>query len=55
VNILHLHDEENRTKTVIFISAFEHHSNILPWKETGIEVKKIVFFRDIIRKNIFSF
>jgi selenocysteine lyase/cysteine desulfurase len=42
VNILHLNDEENRNKTVIFISAFEHHSNILPWKETGIEVN--IFF-----------
>jgi selenocysteine lyase/cysteine desulfurase len=52
VNILHLNDEENRTKTVIFISAFEHHSNILPWKQTGIEVN--IFFRDIIRR-IFSF
>lgn len=38
VNILHLSDEENRKKYIIFISAFEHHSNILPWKETGIEV-----------------
>jgi len=54
VNILHLNDEENRNKTVIFISAFEHHSNILPWKETGIEVnfnKKSSL--QIIQKNIF--
>ncbi|CAF3359698.1 unnamed protein product [Rotaria socialis] len=41
VNTLHLNDEENRNKTVIFISAFEHHSNILPWKETGIEIVRI--------------
>lgn len=47
VNILHLNNEENRNKTVIFISAFEHHSNILPWKETGIKVNinENLFFR----------
>ncbi|CAF3318405.1 unnamed protein product, partial [Rotaria sp. Silwood2] len=43
VNILHLNDEENQNKTVVFISAFEHHSNILPWKETGIDVIRIPY------------
>lgn len=38
VDILHLNAEENRNKFIIFLSAFEHHSNILPWKETGINV-----------------
>ncbi len=41
-----LHDENIRQNTVVIISAFEHHSNILPWQETGVQVKpkKIFFF-----------
>ena len=35
-----LHDETTRMNTVVIISAFEHHSNILPWKETGVEVSE---------------
>ena len=35
-----LHDEIIRSNTVVIISAFEHHSNILPWKETGVEVSR---------------
>jgi selenocysteine lyase/cysteine desulfurase len=38
VGVLQLDKEEVRNRTVVFISSFEHHSNILPWKETGIEV-----------------
>jgi selenocysteine lyase/cysteine desulfurase len=34
-----LDDEEIRENTVVIISAFEHHSNILPWQETGVEVR----------------
>ncbi|CAF4999864.1 unnamed protein product, partial [Rotaria sp. Silwood1] len=41
VDVLHLRDEEVRSKTVVFISTFEHHSNILPWKETGVEIVRI--------------
>ncbi|CAF3915787.1 unnamed protein product [Rotaria sp. Silwood2] len=41
VNVLQLKDEKVRSKTVVFISTFEHHSNILPWKETGVEVIRI--------------
>jgi len=33
-----LHDRKIRENTVIIISAFEHHSNILPWQETGVDV-----------------
>jgi selenocysteine lyase/cysteine desulfurase len=35
-----LHDENIRQNTVVIISAFEHHSNILPWQETGVQVKQ---------------
>lgn len=38
VDTFDLYDEKIRNNTVIMISAFEHHSNILPWKETGVEV-----------------
>ncbi|CAF1228182.1 unnamed protein product [Rotaria sordida] len=41
VNVLHLRDKDIQDKTVVFISTFEHHSNILPWKETGIELIQI--------------
>ncbi|CAF1010941.1 unnamed protein product [Rotaria sordida] len=41
VDVLHLKDEQVRSTTVVFISTFEHHSNILPWKETGVEVIRI--------------
>ncbi|CAF1304467.1 unnamed protein product [Adineta ricciae] len=36
-----LHDETVRKNTVVIISTFEHHSNILPWKETGVEMIRI--------------
>ncbi len=39
VDVLGLRDEKIRSEMVVFISTFEHHSNILPWKETGVEVK----------------
>jgi selenocysteine lyase/cysteine desulfurase len=39
VHVLNLKNEQIRNQTVVFISTFEHHSNILPWKETGVEVK----------------
>ncbi|CAF1155130.1 unnamed protein product [Rotaria sordida] len=41
VHVLQLNDEEVRSKTVVFISAFEHHSNILPWIESGVKVIRI--------------
>ncbi|CAF1394164.1 unnamed protein product [Rotaria magnacalcarata] len=41
VDVLQLKNEAVRNQTVIFISTFEHHSNILPWKETGVEVIRI--------------
>jgi selenocysteine lyase/cysteine desulfurase len=34
-----LHDENIKKNTVVMVSAFEHHSNLLPWQETGVEVK----------------
>ncbi|CAF4991457.1 unnamed protein product, partial [Rotaria sp. Silwood1] len=41
VDVLHLRDKDIQDKTVVFISTFEHHSNILPWTETGIEIIRI--------------
>jgi selenocysteine lyase/cysteine desulfurase len=39
VDAFDFHNEFNKKNTVVMISAFEHHSNILPWKEKGVEVK----------------
>jgi len=36
-----LHVEANRKNIVVIISAFEHHSNILPWQERGVEMVRI--------------
>ncbi|CAF1221940.1 unnamed protein product [Adineta steineri] len=41
VGVLGLKNEEIRSRTVVFISTLEHHSNILPWKETGVHVVRI--------------
>ncbi|CAF2896639.1 unnamed protein product [Rotaria sp. Silwood2] len=41
VDVLQLKNIDVQKKTVVFVSTFEHHSNILPWKETGIEVIRI--------------
>jgi selenocysteine lyase/cysteine desulfurase len=35
-----LNDETIRNDTVVIVSAFEHHSNILPWQESGVEVNE---------------
>jgi selenocysteine lyase/cysteine desulfurase len=39
VDVLRLRDEEIRRRIVVFINRFGHHSNISPWKKTGVEVK----------------
>ncbi|CAF2342856.1 unnamed protein product [Rotaria sp. Silwood2] len=41
VDTFDLHDENIRKNTVVIISAFEHHSNILPWKEKDVEMIRI--------------
>ncbi|CAF3044998.1 unnamed protein product [Rotaria socialis] len=41
INVLDLRNKQIQERTIVFISTFEHHSNILPWKETGIEIKQI--------------
>ncbi|CAF4063303.1 unnamed protein product [Rotaria magnacalcarata] len=41
VDTLELNDEVKRKNTIVFISAFEHHSNILPWQEKGVEMIRI--------------
>ncbi|CAM4865155.1 unnamed protein product [Rotaria socialis] len=41
VDTFELNDEVKRKNTVVFISAFEHHSNILPWQEKGVEMIRI--------------
>lgn len=43
VNTFELHNEAIRKNTVVLISAFEHHSNILPWKEKGVDVRQTNF------------
>ncbi|CAF3941093.1 unnamed protein product [Rotaria sordida] len=41
VDNFNFYDENNRNNTIVMVSAFEHHSNILPWTETGVEVIRI--------------
>ncbi|CAF4005937.1 unnamed protein product, partial [Rotaria sordida] len=41
VDILQLRDNNIRNQYVVFVSTSEHHSNILPWKETGVEFVRI--------------
>ena len=40
------HDESIKKKTIVMVSAFEHHSNILPWQEVGVEVRIRIFVFD---------
>lgn len=40
VNILALNDQQ----LVVFVGPYEHHSNILPWKETNAKVKHRLTF-----------
>jgi hypothetical protein len=44
MNVLNLKDEQVRSKAVVFISAVEHDENILPWKETQVEVNYFANF-----------
>ncbi|KAM7426256.1 hypothetical protein ABFA07_022429 [Porites harrisoni] len=41
--LIHALELEQRRdeKNVVFIGPFEHHSNILPWRETGIKIERI--------------
>ncbi|CAF1227687.1 unnamed protein product [Adineta ricciae] len=41
VSVLNLNNQQVREQYVVFVSTFEHHSNILPWKETGVELIRI--------------
>ncbi|CAF3372127.1 unnamed protein product [Rotaria sp. Silwood2] len=41
VDILQLRADNIRNQYVVFVSTSEHHSNILPWKETGVEFVQI--------------
>ncbi|XP_078347514.1 putative cysteine desulfurase isoform X1 [Oculina patagonica] len=34
-------EERKHEKHVVFVGPFEHHSNILPWKETGAKIVRI--------------
>ncbi|GAB1608921.1 probable cysteine desulfurase isoform X1, partial [Argonauta hians] len=33
--------EEEKEKTVVLIGPYEHHSNILPWQELGLEIRRV--------------
>ncbi|CAF3369458.1 unnamed protein product [Rotaria socialis] len=41
VGVLQLRDITIRNQYVVFVSTTEHHSNILPWQETGVEFIRI--------------
>lgn len=34
-------EERKHEKHVVFVGPFEHHSNILPWKETGAKIVRV--------------
>ena len=36
-----LHDARFGTRPVVFVGPYEHHSNILPWRESGAEIVEI--------------
>ncbi|EDO35942.1 predicted protein, partial [Nematostella vectensis] len=40
IHVLELEGEKAK-KTAVFVGPFEHHSNILPWKETGAKIVRI--------------
>ncbi len=37
LNVMELHGEK-ASKTMVLVGPFEHHSNILPWRESGARV-----------------
>ena len=41
IHALGLQDPVEAHNTVVFMGPFEHHSNILPWKETGAKIVRI--------------
>ncbi|UJR18081.1 hypothetical protein I4U23_004981 [Adineta vaga] len=41
VKNLNIKNEINKRNTIIMVSTFEHHSNILPWRETGAKLIRI--------------
>ncbi|XP_071789190.1 uncharacterized protein [Asterias amurensis] len=40
LNVMELHGEK-ASKTMVLVGPFEHHSNILPWRESGARVERI--------------
>lgn len=41
IGVLGMNEEGAAGTTVVFIGPYEHHSNILPWKETGAKLVRI--------------
>ena len=41
IAVLGMNTPSEAQNTVVFIGPYEHHSNILPWKETGAEIVRI--------------
>ncbi len=39
ISNFNLHNENIKKNLIVMVSAFEHHSNLLPWQEAGLEVK----------------
>ncbi|XP_065845865.1 uncharacterized protein [Oscarella lobularis] len=33
--------KENATKPIVFVGPFEHHSNLLPWREVGAQIIRV--------------
>ena len=57
VDALDLSDETARKNVVVLVSVFEHHSNLLPWKELGVEVRgktRLMLFSIINLCNLFT-
>lgn len=41
IAVLGLNEKKQARKTLVLIGPYEHHSNILPWKETGAQIIRI--------------
>lgn len=60
IHALSLKERANENN-VVFVGPFEHHSNILPWKETGAEIVRIIeneegtVDMDMLEKNLQTF
>ncbi len=51
LNLKNNNSEESSTKPLIFVGPYEHHTNILPWRECGAEMVYIKEVKRTERQN----